>query len=51
MLCVATSQLYVQQPVNLNKQDQLPVSERGAIVDVHITQFQSAIDTMLMAGR
>ncbi|ELU42144.1 cell polarity protein [Rhizoctonia solani AG-1 IA] len=47
----ATSQLYVQQPVDLNKQDQLPVSERGAIVDVHITQFQSAIDTMLMAGR
>ncbi|QRW25490.1 cell polarity protein [Rhizoctonia solani] len=47
----ATSQLYVQQPVDLNKQDQLPISERGAIVDVHITQFQSAIDTMLMAGR
>ncbi|CAE7230326.1 unnamed protein product [Rhizoctonia solani] len=47
----ATSQLYVQQPVSVTKQDQLPISERGAIVDVHITEFQSAIDTMLMAGR
>ncbi|CAE6490316.1 unnamed protein product [Rhizoctonia solani] len=47
----ATSQLYVQQPVNITKQDQLPISERGGIVDVHITEFQSAIDTMLMAGR
>ncbi|KAJ1306218.1 hypothetical protein OPQ81_010926 [Rhizoctonia solani] len=47
----ATSQLYVQQPISINKQDQLPISERGGIVDVHITEFQSAIDTMLMAGR
>ncbi|KAG8752017.1 component of the polarisome, partial [Ceratobasidium sp. 423] len=47
----ATSQLYVQQPVSVTKQDQLPISERGGIVDVHITEFQSAIDTMLMAGR
>lgn len=47
----ATSQLYVQQPPSISKQDQLPISERGGIVDVHITEFQSAIDTMLMAGR
>ncbi|KAG8701852.1 component of the polarisome [Ceratobasidium sp. 395] len=47
----ATSQLYVQQPANIVKQDQLPISERGGIVDIHITAFQSAMDTMLMAAR
>ncbi|QRW12767.1 hypothetical protein RhiLY_11766 [Ceratobasidium sp. AG-Ba] len=47
----ATSQLYVQQPANISKQDQLPISERGGIVDTHITAFQSAMDTMLMAAR
>ncbi|KAG8687480.1 component of the polarisome [Ceratobasidium sp. 394] len=47
----ATSQLYVQQPANIAKQDQLPISERGGIVDIHITAFQSAMDTMLMAAR
>ncbi|KAG9088464.1 component of the polarisome [Ceratobasidium sp. 370] len=47
----ATSQLYVQQPANIAKQDQLPISDRGGIVDIHITAFQSAMDTMLMAAR
>lgn len=47
----ATSQLYVQQSGNISKQDQLPISERGGIVDTHITAFQSAMDTMLMAAR
>lgn len=32
-------------------EDQLPVSSEGGILDIHITAFVSAIDSLLVAGR
>ena len=48
MLCVATSQLFLQTP---KTDDQLPVSQDGGLVDIHVTAFLSAIDGLLTAGR
>lgn len=45
----ATSQLFLQAP-NLTE-DQLPVSPGGGILDIHVTAFLSAIDSLLTAGR
>jgi len=45
----ATSQLFLQAP-NLTE-DQLPVSPGGVILDIHVTAFLSAIDSLLTAGR
>ncbi|SJX64926.1 related to SPA2 protein [Sporisorium reilianum f. sp. reilianum] len=44
----ATSQLYVQPP---KADDFLPASDKGAIVDVNLTAFQSSIDELLAAAR
>jgi hypothetical protein len=45
---VATSALFLQKP---KFDDQLLVSTDGAIPDVHITAFLTAIDSLLSAGR
>ncbi|KAF5351618.1 hypothetical protein D9756_007499 [Leucocoprinus leucothites] len=47
----ATSQLYSQGIKVDRLEDQLPVSPEGGILDIHITAFVSAIDTLLAAGR
>ncbi|OSX61913.1 hypothetical protein POSPLADRAFT_1181965 [Postia placenta MAD-698-R-SB12] len=44
----ATSQLFLQAP---RMDDQLPVSQDGGLVDIHVTAFVSAIDSLLTAGR
>jgi hypothetical protein len=44
----ATSQLFLQAP---KLDDQLPVSGDGGILDIHVTAFVSAIDSLLTAGR
>ena len=44
----ATSALFLQKP---KFDDQLPVSGDGAIPDVHLTAFLTAIDSLLSAGR
>jgi hypothetical protein len=44
----ATSALFLQKP---KFDDQLPVSADGAIPDVHLTAFLTAIDALLSAGR
>lgn len=44
----ATSQLFLQAP---KTDDQLPVSPDGGLLDIHVTQFLSAIDSLLTAGR
>ncbi len=44
----ATSALFLQKP---KFDDQLPVSADGAIPDVHLTAFLTAIDSLLSAGR
>ncbi|PCH36738.1 hypothetical protein WOLCODRAFT_109116 [Wolfiporia cocos MD-104 SS10] len=44
----ATSQLFLQPP---KTDDQLPVSPDGGLVDIHVTAFVSAIDSLLTAGR
>jgi protein SPA2 len=45
----ATSQLFLQAPKQMD--DQLPVSPDGGILDIHMTAFLSAIDSLLTAGR
>ncbi|KAI0687108.1 hypothetical protein BC835DRAFT_1287053 [Cytidiella melzeri] len=44
----ATSQLFLQPP---KTEDQLPVSPDGGLLDIHVTAFVSAIDSLLTAGR
>lgn len=44
----ATSQLFLQAP---KFDDQFPYSSDGGILDIHITAFQSAIDSLLTIGR
>ncbi|KAK2464198.1 hypothetical protein APHAL10511_003655 [Amanita phalloides] len=44
----ATSQLFLQPP---KFDDQLPYSSDGGILDIHVTAFQSAIDSLLTLGR
>ncbi|KAI0090600.1 hypothetical protein BDY19DRAFT_936134 [Irpex rosettiformis] len=44
----ATSQLFLQPP---KSEDQLPVSPDGGLLDIHVTAFISAIDSLLTAGR
>ncbi|EMD33042.1 hypothetical protein CERSUDRAFT_126237 [Gelatoporia subvermispora B] len=44
----ATSQLFLQAP---KMDDQLPVSPDGGLLDIHVTAFVSAIDSLLTAGR
>ncbi|KAI0338375.1 hypothetical protein BDW22DRAFT_709598 [Trametopsis cervina] len=44
----ATSQLFLQPP---KVDDQLPVSSDGGLLDIHVTAFVSAIDSLLSAGR
>lgn len=45
---VATSQLFLQPP---KTDDNLPMSPDGAILDIHVTAFVSAVDSLLTAGR
>ncbi|KAJ7497027.1 hypothetical protein FB451DRAFT_1359481 [Mycena latifolia] len=47
----ATSQLFLQAPKMDRPEDQLPVSSDGGVVDIHVTAFLSAIDSLLTAGR
>ncbi|KIP03709.1 hypothetical protein PHLGIDRAFT_31670 [Phlebiopsis gigantea 11061_1 CR5-6] len=44
----ATSQLFLQPP---KTDDQLPVSPDGGLLDIHVTAFVSAIDSLLTAAR
>jgi protein SPA2 len=44
----ATLQLFLQAP---KQDDQLPVSTDGGLLDIHVTAFISAIDSLLTAGR
>ncbi|KZT69736.1 hypothetical protein DAEQUDRAFT_765322 [Daedalea quercina L-15889] len=44
----ATSQLFLQTP---KTDDQLPVSQDGGLLDIHVTAFVTAIDSLLTAGR
>ncbi|KAF9648389.1 hypothetical protein BDM02DRAFT_3082236, partial [Thelephora ganbajun] len=44
----ATSQLFLQPP---KTDDNLPMSPDGAILDIHVTAFVSAVDSLLTAGR
>ncbi|KAG2131707.1 uncharacterized protein EDB93DRAFT_1311288 [Suillus bovinus] len=43
-----TSQLFLQAP---KMEDQLPMGPDGGLVDIHVTAFVSAIDSLLTAGR
>lgn len=45
---VATSQLFLQPP---KTDDSFPMSQDGAVLDIHITAFVSAVDSLLTAGR
>jgi len=47
----ATSQLFLQAPRFDKLDDQLPVSSDGGVLDIHVTAFLSAIDSLLTAGR
>lgn len=47
----ATSQLFLPTPKFDKPEDQLPVATDGGVLDVHITAFMSAIDSLLTAGR
>ncbi|KAJ7076896.1 hypothetical protein B0H15DRAFT_934193 [Mycena belliarum] len=47
----ATSQLFLQAPKMDRPEDQLPVSGDGGVLDIHVTAFLSAIDSLLTAGR
>lgn len=47
----ATSQLFLPIPKLDKLEDQLPASADGAILDIHVTAFLSAIDGLLTAGR
>lgn len=51
MASSATSQLYSQGIKVDRVDDQLPVSPDGGILDIHVTAFVSAIDSLLVAGR
>ncbi|KAH9914833.1 uncharacterized protein B0H18DRAFT_1125269 [Fomitopsis serialis] len=44
----ATSQLFLQAP---KTEDQLPVAQDGGLLDIHVTAFVTAIDSLLTAGR
>ncbi|KIJ65805.1 hypothetical protein HYDPIDRAFT_27039 [Hydnomerulius pinastri MD-312] len=44
----ATSQLFTQTP---KMDDQLPMAPDGGLIDIHVTAFVSAIDSLLTAGR
>ena len=44
----ATSQLFLQPP---KTDDNFPMSPDGAVLDVHVTAFVSAVDSLLTAGR
>jgi protein SPA2 len=46
---LATSQLFLQ--ATPQSDDQLPVSPNGGVLDIHVTAFLSAIDSLLTAGR
>lgn len=48
VLASATSQLFLQPP---KVDDQLPVSQDGGILDIHVTAFVTAVDSLLTAGR
>ena len=45
---LATSQLFLQPP---KTDDSLPMSSDGAVLDIHVTAFVSAVDSLLTAGR
>ncbi|KAH7883156.1 hypothetical protein F5I97DRAFT_1939003 [Phlebopus sp. FC_14] len=45
---LANSQLFTQAP---KMDDQLPMASDGGLVDIHVTAFVSAIDSLLAAGR
>ncbi|TFK44453.1 hypothetical protein BDQ12DRAFT_673015 [Crucibulum laeve] len=47
----ATSQLFLQAPKFDKPEDQLPVSSDGGVLDIHITAFLTAVDSLLTAGR
>jgi protein SPA2 len=47
---LATSQLFLQAPKQ-QIEDQLPFSPDGGVLDIHVTAFVSAIDSLLTAGR
>ncbi|KDQ55017.1 hypothetical protein JAAARDRAFT_195904 [Jaapia argillacea MUCL 33604] len=44
----ATSQLFLPTP---KSDDQLPTSSDGGVLDIHVTAFVTAIDTLLKEGR
>lgn len=48
-LFTATSQLFLQAPKV--DTDQLPMSSDGGLLDIHVTAFLSATDSLLTAGR
>jgi hypothetical protein len=48
---LAISQFYLSTPKLDKVEDQLPVSPDGGILDIHITSFISATDSLLTAGR
>ncbi|KAF9017999.1 hypothetical protein BDZ89DRAFT_1165453 [Hymenopellis radicata] len=47
----ATSQLYLQAPKLDKFDDQVPVTADGGVLDIHLTAFMSAIDSLLTAAR
>jgi hypothetical protein len=48
---LATSQIFLPTPKFEKSDDLLPMSPDGGILDIHITAFLSAIDSLLTAGR
>ena len=46
---LATSQLFLKAPKS--DVDQLPMSFDGGLLDIHVTAFVTAIDSLLAAGR
>ena len=44
-----TSQLFLQPPPRTD--DNFPMSPDGAVLDIHVTAFVSAVDSLLTAGR
>jgi hypothetical protein len=45
---LATSMMFVSRPAT---EDHMPASADGNIADIHVTQFQNAIDSLLQAAR
>lgn len=45
---IATSMMFVSRPAT---EDHMPASADGNIADIHVTQFQNAIDSLLQAAR